>query len=179
MMEEQQTGNPKPMNDLDFNMQMTQPKWGHKVSTGFMQRMGEETKVSRIALVLQEDIEEKKITEEYAQELYNKLGELITSDEATAWNVLAFYTQDMRLGNLEPDEIEYCAEHLNFAGDCLQMGLKDSFLLIIQRVATTLELSQSKKGFLRRRMGTLTNENINNNLEPKKKSFFGMNKGGD
>lgn len=166
----------KPLNDLDFNMQMTQPVWGKKAGIGFMQRMGEVTKGDKIAELLSREVEEGKISLEDAQELLQKIVSEMSSEEDTLWNVLGFYTQDLRLANLDKDEIHYCKEYLNFSGDCLQMGLKGSFLLIIERVATTTEISQSKQGFLRRRMGTLTNENISNDIEPKRKNIFGMSK---
>jgi hypothetical protein len=168
-----------PINELDYNLQLTDPKWGQEMNSGFMNRMGEKSKIEKIKEFLEKEIEEGRLTEETAQFYYDTFIEILKDDNDSMWAVLSFYSRDLRLANLSvwDGELAYCEQHLNFAGDCLQMGLKRSFLIVIKSVASKLELSQSKGGFLRKRMGTLTTENINSE-EPKKKSFFGMKKEG-
>jgi hypothetical protein len=46
----------------------------------------------------------------------------------------------------------------------------------LSRTVTVLELSQSRKGFLRKQMNTVTQEKYTNLLEPEKKNFFGLSK---
>ena len=97
------------------------------------------------------------------------------------WGLLSFYTRDMRLANLSTwnGELQYCQYFLDLAGDFLQANMVEPFLISLSRVATILELSQSKGGFLRRKMNTFTQENIQNQLEPPKKSLFGAGKKGE
>jgi len=92
------------------------------------------------------------------------------------WSLLSFYTRDMRLANLDFQQMEYCMHYINLAGDCLQEGLIRPFAIALSRAATMLELSQSKGGFLRKRQGTLTSEHYSGEKEPPKRNFFGGSK---
>lgn len=93
------------------------------------------------------------------------------------WGLLAYYTRDLRLANLSNkpynNELEYAQYHLNLAGDLLQRNMVESFIVAFSRVATLLELSQSKGGFLRNKMNTYRQESEHRELEPPKKSLFG------
>jgi hypothetical protein len=55
----------------------------------------------------------------------------------------------------------------------------EPFLICLSRVATLLEISQSKGGFLRKQMNTLRMENMQGEIEPPKKSLFGVGKNKD
>lgn len=105
----------------------------------------------------------------------NKKGEPIITSKSL-WDLLGYFTRDMRLGNLSFMEIKYCQYFLDLAGDFLQAELVQPFTICLSRVATVLELSQSRNGFLRRRINTFTQEGINQNIEPPKKSLFGETK---
>jgi hypothetical protein len=170
-----------PMNELDYNLQLTDPKWGQEMTREFMNRMGEKTKVDRIKILIETLMNDKTISEDTANIIFENILVILQDDKDSMWSMLAYYTRDLRLANLSAwdGELEYCEKHLNFAGDCLQFNLKKSFLITIKSAISKMEISQSKNGFLRKRMGTLTTENITNELEPKKKSFFGMSKKGD
>lgn len=106
--------------------------------------------------------------------------ELLVSEEAL-WSLLGFYTRDMRLGNLDRigGEMFYCSYYLDLASDYLQAGMVEPFLICLSRVATVLELSQSRGGFLRRRMNTLSTEHTQMEIEPKKANLFGKRAGSD
>jgi len=95
------------------------------------------------------------------------------------WGLLSFYTRDMRLSNLNMDQMRYCNHFINLAGDCLQEALIRPFIISLSRAATVLELSQSKGGFLRKRMSTLTSESFHEEKDPPKRNFFGKSKKGD
>jgi len=167
-----------PLNELDYNLQLTDPKWGQEISREFMHRMDEKTKIEKIRDYLELEINEGRLPEDEASKIFETLITILKDDTNSMWSMLGFYTRDVRLANLSEwsGEVAFCEQHLNFAGDCLQYSLKKSFLIVIKSVASKLEVSQSKNGFLRKRMGTLTTENITNE-EPKKKNFFGMRKG--
>jgi hypothetical protein len=97
--------------------------------------------------------------------------------EQKLWGMLNYYTRDVRLGNLSKwDEIPYVEYHLNLAGDFLQNSMVSPFLIALSRAATKIELSQSKGGFLRRRLSTFTKEEFRSEFEPSKKTIFGGKK---
>lgn len=112
------------------------------------------------------------------QEIKARLDD--TEDDEAQWNQLAIYSRDLRLANLSTwdGELNYCRYYMDLANDLLQAGMNKPFSISLARVATVLETSQSKSGFLRRRMGTVTSE-YKEEIEPPKRSLFGMNKQGE
>jgi hypothetical protein len=103
-----------------------------------------------------------------------EVQELVVAEESL-WSLLAYYRSDLRFGNLDRfgGEVFYCQYYLDLAGDYLQAGMTEPFLICLSRVITILELSQSRGGFLRRRMNTLSQEHISVESEPKKANLFG------
>lgn len=102
----------------------------------------------------------------------------ISKEIKSLWSLLAIYTRDMRLANLSnlDGEVKYAREYLNLASDFLQAGMTEPFVVSFTRVATVLELSQSKGGFLRKRMNTFSQETFTTEMEPPKKGLFGFGK---
>lgn len=146
-----------PLNDLDLQMQMIEPAYG-KGGIG----KGLKDKLQSLIMVGED---------EKGNPVY---------DEQNAWDILGYYTRDIRLGNLDKftGEYAYVKYYLDLAGDLLQADMIKSFLIALSRAATVIEISQSKGGFLRRRTNTITNENQYSGLEPAKKSIFtGKSKG--
>ena len=160
-----------PASELDFSMSMTEPVWGKDE--------------------VNEDLQ-GTLTKDYF--LYDDKGNLLLDEtgkprlsKRALWSMLGFFTRDMRLSNLnpgniwkgEPDEVAYCEYRLNLANDLLAEGYEECFAICLERVAAKLELCQSKRGFLRNKMNTYTQENINENREPPKRSLLpGASKGG-
>lgn len=148
-----------PLNDLDLQMQMTNSSWGKSdVPEGLKNRL------KKLHMVK----DDKGI------QVNDPEGNPIATTESL-WDLLGFYTRDMRLANLSVwnGEIDYCRYYLDLANDLLHSNFIEPFLICLSRVATVLELSQSKNGFLRRRMGTFTQENKTETMEPPKKTLFG------
>lgn len=140
-----------PRSDLDFNLMTTDAVWGSPyISAELRERLGKEFK-----------------------EVDKEGNETVTT--ASLWGLLGFYTRDMRLANLSilNGEVNYCQYYLDLANDFLQADMIEPFLISLSRVATVLELSQSKGGFLRRRMNTFSTEHTQLEEGPKKKSLFG------
>ena len=150
----------KPQSDLDFNLMITETLWGSNLVSPDLQ----EALTKHYQML---DAEGKPI--------YNKQGEPVVTEKA-AWGLLSFYTRDIRLSNLsyQTGEIQYCQHYLDLAGDMLKEKMIVPFLICLSRAATILELAQSKGGFLRRNMNTLRMESSEEQLDPKKKSMFGM-----
>ena len=164
---------PVPQSDLDYQLMTTDTQWGDwSVSEELREKLGE-------AKVFQ-DVNGNKFV-----------------DIDSLWGLLSFYTRDMRLGNLPnwSNEVFLVEEHINYAGDCIvglqikppkvdskfkyakQIHFSASFLKILKQAITKLEVSQSRGGFLRRRLGTLTQENFTSEM-PKKKKGILQGKGG-
>ncbi|MEA2056656.1 MAG: hypothetical protein U9O78_03030 [Patescibacteria group bacterium] len=140
-----------PRSDLDFNLMTTDSVWGTSYINADLKA---------------------RVTKYFSYE--DEHGET-KIDSESMWGLLGFYTRDMRLANLGviSGELDYCKFYLDLAGDFLQAKQVEPFLICLSRVATILELSQSKGGFLRRRMNTFTSEQYKQQLEPGKKNLFG------
>lgn len=153
MTEETKQFRTMPQNELDYSLMTTDSVWGKS-------EVPNELK-SRL------DKYYSKLNEDGSQ----------TVDKESMWGLLGFYTRDMRLANLNvfTGELSYCQYFLDLANDFLQAEMIEPFLISLSRVATMLELSQSKGGFLRRKMNTFTQEKIDKS-EPPKKSLFGGHK---
>lgn len=140
-----------PQSELDLHMLITDPAWGKEVLNPSIK-----ARLSRLIIAQNEKGEEKTIIE-------------------NLWELLSFYTRDMRLANLSvwDGELNYVSYYLDLAGDLLEAEMITPFIIALSRGANRLELSQSKNGFLRRRMNTFSQESISGEIEPPKKSIFG------
>jgi len=161
-MEDNQQKRILPRNELDFNLMTTEGEWGKDYINSSLEERLNKYFISK---------------DQKGLNIFDKEGNLI-GNKSSLWDMLGFYTKDMRLANLSylNNEVQYCQYFLDLAGDMLQADMIEPFIICLSRVATILELSQSKGGFLRRRMHTLTSENFQNELEPQKKSLFGIGK---
>lgn len=159
-----------PRSELEFNLMMTDTVWGS----------------SSINPELKERLSKEYGYYDYKRDdkgnlLLDKNGAVQKAffiKEEGLWSMLGFYTRDMRLGNLGTwnGELATATYYLNLANDFLHSKMIEPFLICLSRVATILELSQSKGGFFRRRVNTLTQEHFNVDMEPKKKTLFGKSK---
>ena len=147
-----------PYSEIDLQMQMTNPEWGHKVPDELKAKL---TKI-------------KGYRETETEGTYTEVKEEL-------WGLLSFYTRDVRLGNLSIflGETEYCRYYLDLASDLLREDYIDPFLTCLSRVVSVLELSQSRGGFLRRQNNTIRQEHSREEKEPKKRNLFGSNKRSD
>jgi hypothetical protein len=105
-------------------------------------------------------------------------GKKVEVFEDDLWSLMSFYSRDIRLSNLSSmnGELEYVEYYLNLASDCLRHGLLRSFIKSLSLAVSRMEVSQAKNGFLRKRQGTITQENFDNK-EPQKRGIFGLKKG--
>jgi hypothetical protein len=153
-MDEYQNTRNVPINEIDLQMMLVDTEWGKDISPELMERLTE------IGMKLEKDKDGK-----------------FNVPKKKLWGLLSYYTRDMRLGNLDKQTYVVAVEWLDFAGDSLRIGLIKSFLTSLSRVITMLELSQSRGGFLRKRLGTFTQEHYNEfNESDKKTGLFGTSK---
>lgn len=149
-----------PQSDIDFNMLVTDPTWG----TG---EISPELK--------------KVLARKYNVKSTDKNGKVsVVELESIAWDMLNYYKRDLRLANLSagknpflPNEQLYCEYYLDLAGDFLETKMYRPFIICLRRVATKLELSQSRNGFLRKQLQTFRQESITQELNPPKKNLWG------
>lgn len=140
-----------PQNELQFNMLTTNSSWGEA-------EMNPEVQAA---------LSEYEYTK-------TENGNIEVTVKKNLWNRLSIYTRDVRLGNLEGEEYEEFQSYMDLANILLSKDFFNSASTALGFAVTIIESSQSKKGFLRRRMNTLTSEHINRDLEPPKKKLFGQ-----
>jgi len=144
-----------PISDLDLQFQMIEPAYGKSgISSELMAKL-----------------------QQYGVEK-DENGNQVIVEKGSLWGILGYYTRDIRLGNLDKftGEYAYVKYYLDLAGDLLQADMIKSFLIALSRVASVVEISQSKGGFLRRRINTMTSEQHYQGLEPTKKGIFSGSK---
>ena len=163
-MGEQDSKRVVPLTDLDFNFMTTQPVWGDsQVNQDLQARLK-----GYFAKIDTDGTATGTVGAKYIE-------------ESSLWGLLGSYTRDMRLANLSymAGEMQYCQYYLDLANDFLQANMIHAFLTSLSRVATVLELSQSKGGFLRKRMGTFTQEtHKTETIDPPKRTLMGRKKEG-
>jgi hypothetical protein len=144
-----------PDTNVEFYASTTQTNWG---------------KLENVSIELRDKLINTKF-------YVNDKNELIT-DSTSNWELLSYFTQDMRLANLTEmdNEYKYCVYYLELGGDFLRCGYPKAFMACINKIATHLELSQSKGGFLRKRMSTMVTENKHEVTENKTGGLFGAKK---
>ena len=148
-----------PTSELDLGMMLTNNVWGRS-------DVPQELK-NRLAKYF-------AVRDEKGNQLFNEDGTpLVTID--SLWGILGHYTRDMRLANLDAwgNELTLCRYMIDLSTDYLTENMIEPFITSLSRAVTILETSQSKGGFLRKQMNTLTQVHKNQNLEPPKKGFFG------
>jgi len=167
-----------PYNELDMTMLVTDPAWGREASSQLHKKvskaLGEAYYVcADCGKTVQKDDyhvdkDLKALTFKCSNPECEGTERQSVIDTEPLWGLLSYYTRDLRLGNLSSwnDEVKYCHHWLSLAGDCLRLGFINSFLSALSRVIDRLEISQSKGGFYRKRMGTVTSEQIRSDLEP-------------
>lgn len=151
-----------PTSELDLNLMLTNSVWGRE-------DVPQELKEKLSKHYIQKDEEGNILT--------NEKGETLVSQESL-WGLLGFFTRDMRLANLSEwnGELQTCRYMIDLANDYLSEKMVDPFIISLARAVSIMETSQSKGGFLRKQMNTLTQKLQHQNLDPPKKGFFGGSK---
>lgn len=141
-----------PSSDLDFNFQVTENVWGKEGS------ISPELK-RRLINIKSANYDEKT-------------GEISNLTYDSLWEVLGFYTRDLRLSNLDEKNYRAVVHYLNLAGDYLGIEFLQAFMICLSRVASIIEVSQSKKGFLRVMLNSIFQHTEYKGLEPEKRSLL-------
>ena len=148
-----------PINTLDYQWMTVETDWGKtEIPESLKRALSKEMKIE----ILDENGQQKAVV----------------TYEDVAWELLSFYRKEMRLANLTSEQLNYCQYYIDLAGDCLTYSLRLPFLTSLRYATTVLELSQSRKGFLRRLLNTVRQETSYKEETEKKKSIFGTKKEG-
>ena len=140
-----------PQSEMDFNMLVIDPKWGiDKIPPSLKARLKE------VMLARGKPNQNKKL-----EPTYDDL-----------WELLAIYSRDMRLANLQSEDENYCEHYINLSGKLLRKGYPRSSILSLVYSVTRLELSQSRKGFLRTIFRTQKKEITMEESQPKKRGLL-------
>jgi hypothetical protein len=142
-----EVNNRTPYNNMEFQYLVTAPDWGREIPAELWAKVS----ANRVKYV-----DGVKFVEKDA-----------------LWELLGFYTKDVRLANLDFLELPYCKAWFDIAGHCLSQGYTKSFFHSLRMAITVLELSQSKKGFLRKLHITRNVSERVERIEPKDRGFFG------
>jgi len=143
-----------PTSELDLNMMLTNALWGKtEVPTELKERLNKDFST------------------------VDADGNVIITT-ASLWGLLGFYTRDMRLANLSEwnNELQTCRYMIDLANDYLSENMVEPFIISLSRAVSIMETSQSKNGFLRKQMNTITQNHKTQNMDPPKKQFFGGSK---
>lgn len=143
-----------PTSELDWNMMLTNAVWGRP-------EVSEELK--------------ERLMKEYSSQGAD--GQVVIT-AGSLWGLLGFYTRDMRLANLSEwnGELQSCRYMIDLANDYLSENMIEPFIISLSRAINIMETSQSKQGFLRKQMNTITQKHESRSLDPPKKTFFGGGK---
>lgn len=168
-MEEERTQPRRvPTSDQDFNYMIVDTRWG-KVDVPNELRKALEKEERKVII----HKGERYINE--SKEPVIATQDIVVYEKKIMWDLLSFYTQDIRLGQLTKDQETYVIYHLDLAGDCLHSNLTESFIIALSRAISVLETSQSRQGFLRWILTTLRKLTKIEGLqeEKKKRGLFG------
>ena len=141
-----------PSNELDLQMQITDPAW-QRLSPDLQEKL-----LNLVGYQMEDDVKKA---------VYEKLS-----------GILGIYTRDLRLGNISNlnGEFDYVSYYIELSVDLLACGMSKSCIASLNKALARLELSSSRRGFLRKLINTFRQEKITNTLEPEKKNLMGGSK---
>lgn len=151
-----------PENNLDYNLQMVEPDWSKS-------EIGPELR--------------KALTVNKSYRLIKGADGKVTviPEQELLWSRLnAIFTKDNRLSNLTPFQERYVTYFLDLAYSFMELeGQQESAIKCVSKLASVSEPAQSRQGFLRKRGGTITTENVNKSDAPPRKGLFQQRPGGE
>jgi len=120
-----------PQNEIDLQLVLTNSQWGSSEQTQL-----------------------RKILQTYKYKVVQVESgngqQLMLQEKQNYWDLMEFFTRDLRLGNLKENELFVIRYDLDLATDLLSNDCFKSFITALSRVAVVLETSQSRGGFLRK-----------------------------
>ena len=163
-----------PSTDLQLNYLVTAPAWGDR--TEIDPELNERLQKNVLELIRKGEIREI-IRPDGTRETVKYLEDTIVKSQKDVWLELqAIFTRDLRLGNLNSSEVNYCNYMINLAGDLLDEGYYSAFGKALRLAIAPLELSQSRSFALRKLMNTLISQQKITEEEAPKRSLLGSGK---
>lgn len=137
-----------PESGLDAQWQMTNPAWGR----------------AEVPIHLRDRLKKKQ-----DGTLVDADGNEYPTNAGGMWELLGFFTRDLRLGFLTNSETQEAREYLEITSVCVAEDLPDSFFIALSKVVSLVEISQSRSGNLRRSQRTQRQEQSLTYDEPPKR----------
>ena len=171
-MNEQEDERQVPSSDLDYQASITVPVWG---------------KSPAITTELKDKLSTRATFKEYkkgqirfnpeSQQIERFTEDCIVEEKFNIWGQLGYLTQDLRLGNVDDNELNFIREDLDLAYAFLEAGMHKPFIWVLSEVAGVTETSHSKRGWFRDGMNTMRTETKQEvrNLD-EKTNIFGVKK---
>lgn len=124
------------------------------------------------------------INTDFEQILTDEEGKVVKDDNGNPvvlfsfWNSLKFIKRDLRLGNIDPkfDDVEWMENRVQLAQNLLMFrngSFKHLAPMAVAPVIAALELSQSRKGFLRKNFRTFSFKSESEDKTRAGGGFFG------
>lgn len=164
-----QTETSKPYNELELQFLLTQPAWGREATPELAKKL---TQAIGDAYFFCPECQ-NKLSQGYAcPYCKDYTGAILVIDKEPLHGTMSYFTRDFRLGNLTGGEVKDGIYWSELSGDLLNTNLPKAHIASMTRVIAPLELSQSKKGMLRRLAASVIQEVWSNaDLDPKKKGL--------
>jgi hypothetical protein len=149
-----------PLNELDLQMIMTEPNWSD-AGEGLRDTFKQQVSLSQ------------------ESQLYVNENQEVVVPDRNLLEIMEVFQRDLRLGNLrrKDGELERARFMMDLALDCFNEGYTEPCVLLLHRVATMIDTSQSDGGFLRNLFSTLIKKDVTEDITPKKRGLFGKPKG--
>lgn len=163
-----------PNTDLQLSYMVTAPAWGDP--TEITDSLREDLKKSSFIMVKAGEIREVRNPDGSTQTINFKKNTLMKTTRDSWLDLQAIFTRDLRLGNLNGQEVVFCNYMISFSGEMIDEGFNDAFAKSLRMAITPLELSQSRSFALRKMMNTLLTEQKIKEEEAPKKSLLGSNR---
>jgi recombinational DNA repair protein RecT len=171
-MNEQEDDRQVPSSDLDYQSSITTPVWG----AGRVITKELKDKLSTRANFKEYKKGQIRINPTTGNiEKFNE--DVIIEEPFNIWGQLGYLTQDLRLGNIDANELNYVRDELDLAYAFLEAGMHKPFIWVLSEVASVTESSHSKNGWFRDGLNTMRTETKQEvrNLD-EKTNIFGVKK---
>jgi hypothetical protein len=153
-----------PESDLELTFAFTNPQWGDESVNQDLQN-----RFKRV--VVKKAYKGQIVTGDQGQPVVSD-GSHNVVEEKNHWANLSFLTRDLRLANYDEKTYKFCSYFYELAGALLNQGYVEASSLSLEIGAIHGEMSQGKKGFLRRMQNTLIKEEKYSQMEVKKNSIL-------
>lgn len=161
-----------PQSDLDFQQLITDPVWGQNsvLTPELKNKLGVNSIVKHYKTG---DIRVNPETGNPEQ----IMKDCSIVEPINLWGQLGFLTRDLRLGNLDKNELDYVRDDIDLAYAMMEAGMVKGFTWLAGEVGCVSETSHMKNGWFRNNLNTFRTEKREEiYTQPEKKDWLGRKK---